>query len=255
MEKGFCPLASGSKGNSIFVGTKKTRILIDAGLRYSTLIERLAEIDVDPKTIQAVLITHEHGDHIQGLKTLYDRLQIPVFVNLGTAQGIYEVLGMRPKFKIFTTGEPFVFGDLEIRPFCISHDTRDPVAFTIHMEGVKLGFCTDLGYVTTLVQKQLQGCDYLYIEANHQESMVHSSHRPDVYKKRVLSRQGHLSNTQCAELVESVQHPGLKHIHLAHLSSECNTPELALQVVQKNINSSIAFSVATQDCISKPILL
>jgi phosphoribosyl 1,2-cyclic phosphodiesterase len=255
VDEGFCPLASGSKGNAIFVGTKTTRILIDAGLRFCTLIERLQEIDVDPKTLQAVIITHEHGDHIQGLRTLCDRLQIPVFSNLGTAQGICEVLGVRPRFKIFTTGEPFVFGDLEIRPFGISHDTRDPVAFTIHMGGSKLGFCTDLGYVTSLVQKELQGCDYLYLEANHQESMVHSSHRPDVYKKRVLSKQGHLSNRQCAELVAGIYHPGLKHIHLAHLSSECNTPELALQTVRQILHPSVACSVALQDCIAKPILL
>ncbi len=250
---GFCPLASGSKGNAIFVGTDSTRILIDAGLSFSSLLQRLAEIGVEASSLQAVLITHEHVDHIQGLKTLCNRLEIPVFANVGTAQGIYEVLGIKPRFKIFTTGESFVFGDLEIRPFGIPHDTRDPVAFTIRSQKKKFGFCADLGHVTSLVKKELEGCDYLYLEANHKVSMVHSSHRPDVYKRRVLSKQGHLSNEECAELLMHIKHPGLKHVHLAHLSSECNVPEVAIEVVRGVLEDSVEVSIAYQDRISKNI--
>ena len=176
--KGFCPLASGSKGNCIYVGTDKTKILIDAGLSARAISERLSEIHVSLDEIDAILITHEHTDHIRGLEQLACRRSIPVFANSDTARGIYEVLGICPTFKIFSTGEPFEFQDLEIHPFSIQHDTFDPVAFTIKVDGLKLGFCADLGFATTLVKSALKNCDYLYIEANHQPSMVHASPRP-----------------------------------------------------------------------------
>jgi len=153
-------------------------------------------------------------------------------------------------FQIFSTGETFEFQGLEIHPFSIQHDTLDPVAFTIKTEGVKLGFCTDLGYATTLVVRHLQECDYLVLEANHQPSMVHACNRPLIYKQRVLGRQGHLSNQECAELIAQVAHAGLKHIHLAHLSSECNSPELALQIAKEKaeeIGLSADISIAWQE--------
>ncbi len=248
---GFCPLASGSKGNSIFIGTNRIRILIDAGISKTSLEKRLAEIGVELSSIDAILITHEHTDHIAGLKILAEKMNIPVFANAETAKAICSTLHVRPRFKIFTTGEPFEFEGLKIHPFSIPHDTLDPVAFTIQKEAMKLGFCTDLGYATSLVKKQLENCDYLYLEANHQPSMVHSSHRPNIYKQRVLSKQGHLSNPDCATLLASIYHPKLKHVHLAHLSSECNTPELALKTVRDVLPQSVELSIALQDRISK----
>lgn len=253
---GFCPLASGSKGNSIFIGTKNTRVLIDAGISYAALLKRLNEINVDIQTIQAVLITHEHVDHIRGLDVLCHNLNIPVLANLETAKGIAQVFPARPRFKIFTTGESFVFGDLEIHPFGIPHDTLEPVAFTLKTETLKLGFCADIGHVTPVVKRALALCDYLYLEANHQPSMVHASHRPQIYKQRVLSKQGHLSNVDCAALLEYLAHPQLKHVHLAHLSSECNSPELALKIVQEaldKVGSTSELSIAYQDRISRCI--
>lgn len=228
---GFCPLASGSKGNSIFVGNKNTKILIDAGISTKAIKLRLEEINVDISDIDAILVTHEHTDHIQGLKVLAYKLGIPILANNETAKGIASYFGSCPKFKIFSTGETFEFGDMEIHPFTIQHDTLDPVAFTIKVDNLKLGFCADLGFATTLVRKQLCDCDYLYIEANHEPSMVHASPRPMVYKQRVLSRTGHLSNQACGELLLEVAHCGLKQVHLAHLSSECNSPEKALSVI------------------------
>ena len=252
---GFCPLASGSKGNSIFIGTNSTRVLIDAGIPVSSLLKRLNEIDIDIKTIQAILITHEHSDHIAGLVGASEKLKIPILANAETARGIYGALGIRSRFKIFTTGESFEFGDLEVHPFSIPHDTLDPVAFTVKIGKLKLGFCTDLGHATSLVRRQLEGCDYLYLEANHQVSMVHASNRPQALKQRILGKQGHLSNEQCAELLVSLYHPGLKHVHLAHLSTECNSEEVALQVVGGAMKQPIDLSIARQDAISKCILL
>lgn len=254
---GFCPLASGSKGNCIFLGSSKTKILIDAGISARLIKEKLSEINVDLSEIDAILVTHEHGDHIQGLKVLAYKLGIPVLANSETAKGIVEYFHDCPKFKIFSTGETFEFGDLEIHPFSVQHDTLDPVAFTIRVDGLKVGVCADLGFATTLVRNQLKHCDYLYLEANHQVSMVHSSARPMIYKQRVLSRIGHLSNDACGELLTEIAHPGLKHVHLAHLSSECNTHETALTVVGKILQDhgiSLDMCVAPQSMISKAIL-
>lgn len=254
--KGFCPLASGSKGNCIYVGTESTKLLIDAGISGKATQARLAEINVDLADIDAILITHEHTDHIQGLRTLAYKMGIPVFANSETAKGIVEYFHDCPKLKVFSTGETFEFGDIEIHPFSVQHDTLDPVAFTMRMGGLKLGFCADLGYVTTLVQHQLRSCDYLYVEANHQVSMVHASARPMIYKQRVLSRVGHLSNDACAQLLSEVAHPGLKHVHLAHLSSECNTPETALGVIREVLESkgiNLDMCIAPQEMIGKSI--
>lgn len=255
--KGFCPLASGSKGNSIYIGTDQTKILIDAGLSARATKLRLAELNVDIADIDAILITHEHSDHIQGLQVLALKLGIPVFANAETAKGIANALNDCPRFKIFTTGDTFEFGDLEIHPFSIQHDTLDPVAFTLRTGSLKLGFCADLGFVSTLVRKQLEGCDYLYIEANHDPDMVRASLRPMVYKQRVLSRSGHLSNFECGQLLQEISHCGLKHVHLAHLSQECNTHDKALQTVQDHIKAAgyaIEVSVAPQERIAKAIL-
>ncbi len=249
----FCPLASGSKGNCLYLSTAKIKILIDAGLSAKATSVRLASLGVRLEEIQAILITHEHTDHIKGLSVLGSRYGIPIFANSDTARGIIAASGSALPFKIFSTGETFSFGDLEIHPFSIQHDTLDPVAFTIRAGNTKLGICTDLGCVTTLVRSQLQSCHFLFVEANHQPSMVHACNRPLIYKQRVLSRQGHLSNEECADLVASVMHSELKHIYLAHLSSECNHPELALNIVREKIESLSAkpgLSIAYQDAPS-----
>jgi phosphoribosyl 1,2-cyclic phosphodiesterase len=176
-----------------------------------------------------------------------------VLANAETAKGIYAALSIRPRFKIFTTGETFQFGDLNVHPFSIPHDTLDPVAFAIQTADVKVGICADVGYVTSMVLKQLEKCDILYFEANHEVSMVHSSARPKVYKDRVLSRQGHLSNEECAHALSVLVHPGLRHVYLAHLSSECNTPEVALRVVGEK-NPGVELSIAHQDKVSRKTL-
>lgn len=256
--KGFCPLASGSSGNSIYLGTDKAKILFDVGVTFKNLKERLEEIQVNIEEIDAVMITHEHSDHIRGLEMIVKKLNIPIFCNSDTAKAICQTIEVRPKFKIFSTGESFTFRDVEIQPFSIQHDTLDPVAFTMTVEGKKFGLCTDLGFATKLVELHLQSCDYIYLEANHEEEMVHNSSRPVVYKQRVLSRQGHLSNKSAGELLANVHHPGLKHIYLAHLSLECNTPEVALKTVQdilKKRGFEVEISIALPDKVSAPILL
>jgi phosphoribosyl 1,2-cyclic phosphodiesterase len=251
---GYCPLASGSKGNCIYFGTKKTKILIDAGISGTATKRKLEEIGIDLDQIEAIIISHEHTDHIEGLKTLAFRYGIPVYANSETAKGIYAALGSCPEFKIFTTGERFSIGDVHIHPFSVQHDTPDPVAFTLHADGLKIGICTDLGFPTTLVRTHLKECDYLMVEANHEPAMVHASSRPQIYKQRVLGRSGHLSNEECATLLLDVLGEKLKHIHLAHLSQECNSEATALEVVKRKIGEDIEMTIAPQHKIGKPIV-
>lgn len=249
--KRFCPLASGSKGNALYLEGEETKVLIDAGISFKALTEKLGEIDVDIGEIDAILVTHEHGDHIRGLEKTAQHLDIPIFSNSETAKAALGEMKSRPRFKIFSTGETFEFGEFEIHPFSVQHDTLDPVGFTVRFGGIKLGICADLGFATTLVRANLLECDYLYLEANHEPSMVYACNRPMVYKQRVLGRQGHLSNEGAAELLVEIDHPGLKHVYLAHLSSECNNPDLAIERVQERLKRDLSLSIAYQDKVSK----
>lgn len=254
--QGFCPLASGSKGNALYLGTEHTKILIDAGISAKSIHERLAKISVDMSSIDAIVVTHEHIDHIRALKVLLKKYDIPILCNADTAKGVCEALHIYPKFKIFTTGEIFEYKDLEFHPFSIRHDTLDPVGMSIKYQNYKLGICTDLGVVSSIVVRHLQSCDFLFVEANHHPDMVYSSRRPDIYKRRVLGRQGHLSNQECVDLLSQVLHENLRHIYLAHLSSECNCPQLALETITSFIqskNMQIPVSIAYQDKISQKI--
>ncbi|MCB1106782.1 MAG: MBL fold metallo-hydrolase [Chlamydiia bacterium] len=250
----FCPLASGSKGNAIYIGTQETKLLIDVGISFKALGEKLGEIDIDIGEIDAILVTHEHGDHIRGIEKTATKLDIPILANSETAKAALGEMKSRPRFKIFSTGESFEFGEVEVHPFSVQHDTLDPVAFTFQIGKIKIGVCADLGFVTTLVKGHLLECDYLYLEANHEPSMVYASNRPAIYKQRVLGRQGHLSNDACAELLKEVDHPGLKHVYLAHLSSECNHPEVAIKRVREKVKREFSLSIAYQDRVSHSIV-
>lgn len=229
---------------------------MDAGISFRSLKERLSSIGVDLSQIDAVLITHEHGDHIRGLKQLVSKCQIPIFANAETGKALLSTLNFSAKIKVFSTGESFEFGDLLIYPFSIQHDTLDPVAFTFEMGKVKVGLCTDLGFVTTTVKWALQKCDYLCIEANHEPALVHGCARPPLYKQRVLGRQGHLSNQDCANLIDAIYHQEIKHIYLAHLSEECNTPQIAIKKIQEKLGEKkVSLSIAYPNRASEPIRL
>lgn len=235
----FTPLASGSKGNCILLETDGKKLLIDCGLTLKQLTERLALCETDPKEIDAILITHEHSDHIRGLETFCDRYDTQVFANIDTAKAVVD-LGMRDiPFKIFTTGEAFSYASCEFTPFSIQHDTLDPVAFTITQGSFKAGVCTDLGFVTSVVRSHLQKCNLLYVESNHEPNMVHACNRPKVYKTRVLGRQGHLSNDECCQLLDELKTADLEMVYLAHLSEECNNPEVAQEKACATIDAQI----------------
>ncbi|MBN2479948.1 MAG: MBL fold metallo-hydrolase [Parachlamydiales bacterium] len=255
----FCPLSSGSKGNSIFLGTKNSKVLIDCGISFLSLEKKLNEIDVNINDIDAVLITHEHFDHISGLKLLVEKLNIPVIINADTAKAIYDKYHISAKYNIFTTFEEFEYKDLKIFPFSINHDCVDPVGFVIKTKNQKkIGICTDIGFVTSYVKEALKNCSILYLEANHSIPMVHSSNRSIVYKQRVLSKQGHLSNDNAIKLLKDLIHPDLNHIYLAHLSEECNSQKLVIDLMEKLLeekkSNRVEYSIAYQDKISKKIV-
>ena len=225
-----CVLASGSGGNCIYVASGETSILIDAGLSCRETLKRIEMIGADPARINAICITHEHDDHISSLGALHRKTGADLYGNSGTIEGIghtgkHEDL----PWKVFGTGVPFQVGDLRIEPFSVSHDTYDPVGFAITNADARIGIVTDMGIVTELVRTRLKNCRILVIESNHEDSMLKNSDRPWVLKQRIAGMQGHLSNEQACQLLGDIAGPDLRAVFLAHLSSECNEPELAVK--------------------------
>jgi phosphoribosyl 1,2-cyclic phosphodiesterase len=219
----LCVLASGSSGNCTFIGTEKTRILIDAGLSARRTAERLAEIGESPEAINAICVSHEHGDHIAGIRVLQKNYGMPVYANAGT----FEMIGGDIKGARFTTGSPFSVGDFSIHPFPIPHDANDPVGFIFSAGSLKVGIATDIGMVTNALRERLRKCHVVVIEANHDETLLHEADRPWSLKQRIRGNQGHLSNRTAAALMAEIAGEGLEHLFLAHLSSDCNSPHHA----------------------------
>ncbi len=232
----FCVLGSSSAGNATWVASDTTAILVDAGFSLRTLEERLALIGESAGRLSAVVVSHEHSDHIAGIPRLQRRHGVQVFANEGTREGAMQ----SPEFAevrwtLFHTGHPFEVGDLVITPFAVPHDAYDPVGFLISHDGTTIGIATDLGTSTALICARLQACRALVLEANHDERMLRDSRRPWALKQRILSRQGHLSNRAAAALLLEVAGPHLTDVFLAHLSQECNHPDFALQTIEEEL--------------------
>lgn len=253
--QGFFPLASGSKGNCAYLGVKDTKILIDLGITKAAVARELLCMGIHPEEIQAIFISHEHSDHIAGLKSFVKEYNTPVVCNRSTAKAIYQHNSQIPSFLIFSTGIHFEFRDLLVETFSVPHDAEEPVGFVFHYQNQKFGFCTDLGCATSWIKHALYDCDYLFIESNHDPDQVNLSTRPVIYRRRVLSKTGHLSNQECGLLLKQVITPKLRNIYLAHLSNECNSPQLALNTVAASIEShtSIIPIVAQSAGLSQPI--
>ncbi len=221
----LCVLASGSSGNCTFISTENTRILIDAGLSAKKTTERLAVIGERIEDIDAICVTHEHTDHIAGLRVLQKKHGISVYANAGTIDGIRaSKQGGEVECCQFTTGAMFEIGDVALEPFSIPHDAYEPVGFLLRSGPHSIGLATDVGIVTNLLREKLRECHAVVIEANHDEELVRASPRPWSLKQRILSNQGHLSNRASAELIAEIAGEKLSHLFLAHLSSDCNSP-------------------------------
>lgn len=223
----FSVLASSSKANSTIVEFGSCRILIDCGLSAKAAEYRLSERDIDPSTISAILITHEHTDHIKGVASLSRRFKIPVYVNRATS----KFLGACFHTELFKTGESFSVGKVDIHPFAIIHDAVEPVAFTLTAEGMRFGHVTDIGKITNLVRDSIQGVHALVLEANHDEEMLQYCRYPWPLKQRIASSHGHLSNRAAGELLAEIDHSDLCTVILGHISEESNRPKAALEAV------------------------
>ena len=269
----FTILGSGSSGNCAYVETAEARILVDAGFSPLQIRKRLATLGKTPENLTAILITHEHSDHIAGILGLADKFHIPVYCNRGTQDG--TVWAMKAKWdskkqpafagadgtahlkakidwRLFDTGGSFEIGDVSIETFSIPHDAQDPVGFLLRTTGGNLGFATDLGHVTKLVLERLRAANVLVLESNHDVKMLQDCPRRSwALKQRILGRHGHISNVTAAETVAQIMSSGLKQLYLAHLSRECNTPELAEHVMAEQLHQigakHVQLTIAAQD--------
>jgi len=237
-------LASGSRGNSAIVESSQTRILVDAGISCRETFKRMKAAGDDPHALSAILITHEHTDHVSGLLVLARKLKIPVFMTGAThhawSRALRDADGERPqleRLELFSSGRSFQVGDIGVTPFTIPHDAADPVGFTFRAEGMKVAIATDLGYMPPSVRDQLRGCDLLVLESNHDVEMLRVGSYPWSVKQRVMSRVGHLSNSALAEFFATDYDGHASYIVLAHLSEENNHPELARREAEKALSN------------------
>jgi phosphoribosyl 1,2-cyclic phosphodiesterase len=250
-----CVLASGSKGNAIYVSDGQTAFLIDAGLSGVEIERRLGSRGLAPDRLQAIVVSHEHADHINGVGVLSRRYRLPVYLNRKTASAAKRI-GQLHRVNTFDCGTGFQIDNLHIHPFSLSHDAEDPAGFTIQTNGIKIGLATDLGVVTAMVSEHLKGCRALILEANHDTRMLIDGPYPWPLKQRIQSRLGHLSNDDSRQLLCDVAHAGLEHVILAHLSETNNTPAAALNTIAPALTGTrTRFEVAVQDRCTEIVCL
>ncbi|MTI46246.1 MBL fold metallo-hydrolase [Sporosalibacterium faouarense] len=229
----FCSLSSGSSGNCQYISTDNVKILVDSGLSGKKVENFLKEIEVQANTIDGILVTHEHKDHIKGVGILSRRYDLPIYANTNTWKAMEGELGKINEKNIieFKTDEGFELKDLAILPFRISHDSSEPVGFAFYHKNKKISYLTDTGYVSDDVKKKIRNSNLLVVESNHDVEMLKIGKYPWFLKKRVLGSEGHLSNEDAGKLITEVLSGREQDILLAHLSKENNFPELAYQTV------------------------
>ena len=244
----LCVLASGSRGNSIYISSGSTSVLFDAGLSGVEIERRMRFRGLTPNKLDAIVVSHEHADHIRGVGVLARRFGLPVHMAPETADAAKTDMGTINTVLPFEVGVSFSINDLEIHPFSVSHDAASPAGFTINTRGCKIAIATDLGIATGMVRHHLKDATHLVLEANHDLLMLEHGPYPWPVKQRVKGRSGHLSNDSAKELLMEILHDRLEHVILAHISESNNTPEKALSVVSERTGESrVKFSVALQD--------
>jgi phosphoribosyl 1,2-cyclic phosphodiesterase len=236
----LCVLGSGSQGNSTLIRHGETRVLVDAGFSMKMLQERLLEIGESLQGISALLITHEHVDHIRALPKLMERFPFPVYLTQGTLKALAQHLPAH-RAQLIAPGESFQLSDFAIVPFSVPHDAQAPVGFCIECCGRKIVLTTDLGCVTTVVQHYLQHANMILLEANHDVDMLLRGTYPWYLKQRIMGRHGHLSNIAAAEVLESLDWKTAPGIIFMHLSRENNRREIVQDVMKNAIGSRTAF--------------
>ena len=223
----FAILASGSGGNACYVETNSARVLIDAGLSCREIERRLNLVGVSAKSLNAIILTHEHSDHIKGAGPLARRYNLPLYINSRTLEQGQKTLGKLPIPALIQTGESLAINDLLVETFTKCHDAVDPIGIVISTDGTRIGLATDLGRSTKLAEERLKGCQALIVEFNYDPGMLDDGPYPLFLKRRIKGPDGHLSNQQGGELLAAVSNIDLKFVVLAHLSETNNHPEKA----------------------------
>lgn len=260
----FCVLGSGSKGNATYIEGGNTRILIDAGFSGVEVERRLYSVGVDPTSIDAIVVSHEHGDHIKGVQVLSRRYGLTVLASRLTKQAAGKSLAKVYDWVEIAGGQKIFFKELAVHPFSISHDVVDPLGFVISHGNLSVGYCTDTGKVSRLMQHRLSGCNGLVLECNHDPVMLKNGKYPPPLQQRIRSNDGHLANIDAAGFLADLVHEKLEHVVLAHLSESNNTEKIARQEVENFLagnlpggllNGDFAMTVALQDQAGEMIYL
>jgi phosphoribosyl 1,2-cyclic phosphodiesterase len=256
----FCSLFSGSSGNALFIGTEKTKLLIDAGLSGKKILEALCSIGENPAELSAILISHEHVDHVRGAGIVSRKQNIPIYANESTWQAMEYGLGpVKLENRVsFCTGEEFEIGDICVRPFSIPHDAAEPVGFNFFAQGKRVTTATDIGHMNEELLAYIEGNDLVLLESNHDIEMLRVGPYPWSLKKRILGDHGHLSNENAAKVITYLAEKGCRRFILGHLSNENNFPELAYQTTYNALNekqiavgSDVALAVALRDRVGE----
>ena len=222
----ICAIASGSNGNCYYIGNQSNAVLIDAGISYKQIVQRMKDRNLNPLKVKAVFITHEHSDHLSGARVFGNRLHVPIYMTPKTYYGAYK--NQRPDYpRFFNPGEIIIVGDFEIHSFLKNHDASEPCSFRVQHGGKNIGVFTDIGEACENVTQHLKLCDGLFLETNYDEKMLWEGSYPWFLKKRVASDVGHLSNKQAFDLLHSHSGENLKCVFLSHISKENNSPEIA----------------------------
>lgn len=252
------PLYSGSSGNCILLEGGGVRVLVDAGMPGRALMGALSAVGVPAETLGAILVTHEHTDHVRGVGVLSRRLDIPIYANAATWAGMLHETGeiAGRNMRVFETGRDFYIRALRIYPFATPHDARESVGYSFYGDGRRAAVMTDIGCVTEELLRAVERSELLLIEANHDEEMLISGPYPYPLKRRILSDSGHLSNENCGKALSKLYVRGLRHAILGHLSQENNFEQLALETVRGVLreqdipDGAFALSVAHRDRIT-----
>lgn len=231
MELRFSPLFSGSSGNATYVGCEDTHLLVDAGLSGNRVTQELQRVGVDPAALSAILVTHEHTDHIKGIGILSRKYDIPIYATEGTWREMMGKVGSiaAKNMRAIEPGQDFYIGSIDITPFPTPHDAAQSVGYTFETAGAKLAIATDLGCIRDSWLKYVTGADAVILESNFDPDMLQAGPYPFDLKKRILGRHGHLSNDNAGEVAVELAQQGTRQIILGHLSKENNYPELALK--------------------------
>ena len=244
----FASLGSGSEGNGLLVESGATRILVDCGFRLSETVKRLARFGLEPTDLAAILVTHEHDDHAGGVARLARRYDLPVYLTYGTLVAMGTPGSMMPRISLIDSHSPFMIGDLEIHPYPVPHDAREPSQFVFSDGDRRLGLLTDTGDSTPHIQQMLTGIDALVLECNHDLDLLMNGPYPPTLKRRISGRYGHLANETAARIVAGLDCSRLQHFVAAHLSAQNNTPDLARAALSTALNCEAAWvTIATQN--------